>query len=69
MLALIREVLPRVFQVDLKPSGLEGLISSYILAGEKAAIVDPGPSSVIPPSTPASTLMFPDIWFIAPAPP
>lgn len=47
MLALIREVLPRVFQVDLKPSGLEGLISSYILAGEKAAIVDPGPSSAV----------------------
>lgn len=42
---MIREVFPKVFQVDLKPAGLEGFISSYIVAGEKAVIVEPGPSS------------------------
>ncbi len=37
-----------LFQVDLETGGLKNLIASYVLVGEKAVIVDCGPTSSIP---------------------
>ena len=37
-----------LFQVDLETGGLKNLIASYVLVGEKAIIVDCGPTSSIP---------------------
>ena len=38
----------KLFQVDLGTGGLKNLIASYVLVGEKAVIVDCGPTSSIP---------------------
>jgi glyoxylase-like metal-dependent hydrolase (beta-lactamase superfamily II) len=38
----------KIFQVDLRTGGIKNLIASYVLRGEKAIIVDCGPTSSIP---------------------
>ncbi len=42
-----KQVAPNTYQVDLLTGGLPNLISSYILVGKKAVIVDCGPTSSI----------------------
>ena len=36
-----------LYLIDLKPSGIGGFISSYVLKGEKAAIIEVGPASSV----------------------
>ena len=43
-----KKVRRNLYLVDLETGGLKNLIASYILKGERALIVDTGPTSSIP---------------------
>jgi glyoxylase-like metal-dependent hydrolase (beta-lactamase superfamily II) len=43
-----KKVFDNLFLIDLKTAGQDNLIASYVLKGEKAIIVDTGPTSSIP---------------------
>ena len=44
----IIQVVPSVYAVDLKPTGIPHFISSYVLVGHEVAIIDYGPPCSVP---------------------